>query len=198
MESLRSSTLFRTNLQNICNWASFYCDIDHFSCFYNQNPLDTNLTLIRFDTYIRLIAHFYLKFKAKLVLIWVLKVQLSYRWFSRPLLRSYGLSVTISFHTISTAFPLPMNIWDHHRAKFQKKIQKVSRGMTFGSEKMKLDMCVKMERNLDYRIMLISNGICQYYGKYTPFRTVTERFSEKIQSTETYTNWCNAALWICF
>ena len=46
--------------------------------------------------------------------------------------------------------------------------------------------------------MPIWEEICRAEQKYMPFfGTVTERlFRKKIQSTETYTNWFNAALWI--
>ena len=52
--------------------------------------------------------------------------------------------------------------------------------------------------------MLISNDICQYERKYAVLnknichflRPWPSVFSEKTQSTETYTNLLNAALWI--
>ena len=48
--------------------------------------------------------------------------------------------------------------------------------------------------------MPIWGEICRAEEKYMPFfGTITERdFRKKIHSTETYTNWFNAALWIFF
>ena len=91
--------------------------------------------------------------------------------------------------------------WDHHREWFMEKKSKIITGdVTVGTWK----LYVQIECQLGYIMMLISNGICQYERKYAALNENIsiswERnracFPEKIQRTETYTNRCNAALWI--
>ena len=66
---------------------------------------------------------------------------------------------------------------------------------------------VQIQCQLGYLMILISNGICQYEGKYAALKKNICHFlgpspsvisGKKIHSTETYTNWFNAALWIFF
>ena len=66
---------------------------------------------------------------------------------------------------------------------------------------------VQIQCQLGYLMILISNGICQYEEKYAALKKNICHFlgpspsvisGKKIHSTETYTNWFNAALWIFF
>ena len=66
---------------------------------------------------------------------------------------------------------------------------------------------VQIQCQLGYLMILISNGICQYEGKYAALKKNICHFlgpspsvisGKKIHSTETYTNWFNAAFWIFF
>ena len=88
-----------------------------------------------------------------------------------------------------------MDFWDHHRASFLRKNPKSSLVRSqMGLRKWKL--YVRIECQLGYIMMLISNGIWQYVWKYAVLNKNIchfwdhhrPSFPENIQRTETYTN----------
>ena len=71
----------------------------------------------------------------------------------------------------------------------------------------KWKLYVQIECQLSFIMMLIWNSICHYKGRYSVLNKNICHFlgpspsvfsGKKIQSTETYTNLLNAALWIFF
>ena len=86
-----------------------------------------------------------------------------------------------------------------------KKSKIIAVDVTVRTKKIKILCVYTVSVRLSYDVnfnwhMPICAEICRAEQKYMPFfGTITERdFRKKIHSTETYTNWFNAALWIFF
>ena len=102
--------------------------------------------------------------------------------------------------------PLSVNFWDRHRARFLEKYPE-SLLVTSQLALRRWKLYVQIECQLGFNMMLMKNGICQYEGRYAELNKNICHFlgpwpsvfsGKKIQSTETYTNRLNAALWIFF